>query len=92
MQRAFYLLDERSDIVQGKPWLEITEIAGRDRKGLSPGRYPPARQPTAQGFEGFYNIAITPASRVTLDLQIVEPALARLSTATVLGLRINLDF
>jgi porin len=47
---------------------------------------------SAQGFEGFYNIALTPASRVTLDLQVVEPALARLSTGTVLGLRVSLDF
>ena len=28
---------------------------------------------SAQGFECFYNIAITPACRVTLDLQVVEP-------------------
>src|SRR5262249_39489638 len=36
---------------------------------------------STQGFECFYNIALTPASRVTLDLQVVEPAVARLSTA-----------
>ena len=47
---------------------------------------------SAQGFELFYNIAITPACRVTLDLQVVEPVQAILQTATVLGLRASLDF
>jgi hypothetical protein len=39
----------------------------------------------AQGFERFYNIAITPACRLTLDLQVVEAVQARLQTATVVG-------
>jgi porin len=47
---------------------------------------------SAQGFECFYNIAITPACRVTLDLQVVEAVQARLQTATVVGLRAGLDF
>jgi hypothetical protein len=47
---------------------------------------------SAQGFEYFYNIAITPACRVTLDLQVVQPPLASLHTATVLGLRASLEF
>ena len=47
---------------------------------------------SAQGFECFYNIAITPACRVTLDLQVVEPVQATLQTATVIGLRAGLDF
>jgi hypothetical protein len=47
---------------------------------------------SAQGFECFYNIAITPACRVTLDLQVVESVQARLQTATVIGLRASLDF
>jgi porin len=46
----------------------------------------------SQGFEGFYNIAITPACRLTLDLQVVQSVLQRLSTATVLGLRSSLEF
>jgi hypothetical protein len=33
--RAFHLLNELRDIVEGKPRLEITEIAGRDLEGLS---------------------------------------------------------
>lgn len=49
-------------------------------------------QNSAQGFECFYNIAITPACRLTLDLQVVEPAQASLQTATVVGLRASLDF
>ena len=32
---------------------------------------------SAQGFECFYNIAITPACRVTLDLQVVEPSASK---------------
>ena len=47
---------------------------------------------SAQGFELFYNIAITPACRVTLDLQVVKAPLARLDTATVVGLRASLEF
>jgi len=47
---------------------------------------------SAQGFECFYNIAITPASHVTLDLQVVETAQSRVDTATVLGLRASLNF
>jgi porin len=47
---------------------------------------------SAQGFECFYNIAITPACRVTLDLQVVEALQASLRTATVVGLRAGVDF
>jgi porin len=47
---------------------------------------------SAQGFECFYNIALTPACRVTLDLQVVTPPLVSLHTATVLGLRASLEF
>jgi porin len=47
---------------------------------------------SAQGFECFYNIALTPACRVTLDLQVVKPVQVSLHTATVLGLRASLEF
>jgi porin len=47
---------------------------------------------SAQGFECFYNIALTPACRVTLDLQVVKPVQVSLHTATVLGLRTSLEF
>jgi hypothetical protein len=43
-------------------------------------------------WRGFYNIAITPACRLALDLQVVEPAQASLQTATVVALRASLDF
>jgi porin len=47
---------------------------------------------SAQGFECFYNIAITPAAHLTLDLQVVNSPQERLETATVLGLRASLEF
>jgi porin len=47
---------------------------------------------SSQGFECFYNIAITPACHLTLDLQVVDSPQKRLPTATVLGLRSSFDF
>jgi porin len=47
---------------------------------------------STQGFECFYNIAITPACHVTLDLQVVESIQSSVRTATVLGLRASLNF
>jgi porin len=47
---------------------------------------------SAQGFEAFYNIAITPACHVTLDLQVVEPTESTVKTATIPGLRASLNF
>jgi hypothetical protein len=44
------------------------------------------------GFECFYNIAITPAAHLTLDLQVVDSPQERPETATVLGLRASLEF
>jgi porin len=49
-------------------------------------------QDSTQGFECFYNIAITPATHLTLDLQVVNSPQKRLETATVLGLRASLEF
>ena len=45
-----------------------------------------------QGFEAFYNIAITPAAGLTLDIQVVEPITDRLDTAVVLGARFLVRF
>ncbi len=45
-----------------------------------------------QGFEAFYNLAITPAAQLTLDVQVVESAAAAVDTAVVLGMRLNLQF
>ncbi len=47
---------------------------------------------STQGFEFFYNFAVTPAARVTLDVQVVESASARVDTATIIGARGTLDF
>lgn len=46
----------------------------------------------AQGFEAYYNLAITPAARLTFDIQVVESARAAIDTATILGVRLNLAF
>jgi porin len=45
-----------------------------------------------QGFETFYNVAITPASHLTFDMQLADPALPRTDTAVILGGRLNLSF
>jgi porin len=47
---------------------------------------------SSQGFECFYNIAVSPALHVTLDLQVVESVLSTVRTATILGMRANLSF
>jgi porin len=47
---------------------------------------------SAQGFECFYNIALTPACHVTLDLQVVNSVASSVETATILGLRASLNF
>jgi porin len=47
---------------------------------------------SSQGFECFYNIAFTPAARLTLDLQVMDSVRATVDTAVVLGLRAGLDF
>jgi len=43
------------------------------------------------GGEAFYNIAVTPWLRVTLDGQVIDSALPRAGTAWVLGMRMHLD-
>jgi porin len=44
-----------------------------------------------QGFETFYNAAITPATHLTFDLQLADSALPT-DTAVILGARLNLTF
>lgn len=46
----------------------------------------------SQGFEAFYNIAITPAAGLTFDAQVVESASENIDTAVVLGARLLLRF
>ena len=48
MKRTLHMLDDLRDIVQEKPWFEITEIAGRYLEGLPPGGGVTAFQPPAQ--------------------------------------------
>jgi porin len=43
------------------------------------------------GGEVFYNIAVAPWLHVTLDGQVIDPALPRADTAWVLGMRMHLD-
>jgi porin len=47
---------------------------------------------SSQGFEFFYNLAVTPAARLTFDVQVVQSTSARVETATILGARGTLDF
>lgn len=47
---------------------------------------------SAQGFEAYYNLAITPAANVTFDVQAVESASESVDTAVVLGVRVQLSF
>jgi porin len=47
---------------------------------------------SSQGFEFFYNLAVTPAARLTFDVQVAQSASARVETATILGARGTLDF
>jgi porin len=45
-----------------------------------------------QGFELFYNVGVTPWCHITPDLQVIDPARARVDTSVVLGLRAKIDF
>lgn len=47
---------------------------------------------TSSRFEAYYDLAITPAAELTFDVQVADSLLASTSTATVLGLRLRLDF
>ena len=44
------------------------------------------------GFEAYYNIALTPATRLTLDCQVLDSPAPRVDTAVVLGMRFNATF
>ncbi len=46
----------------------------------------------AYGVEAFYNIAISPSVSLTLEAQVVNPALDDVDTATTLGVRLNVRF
>ena len=42
--------------------------------------------------EAFYNIELTPAAHLTLDVQVVDPALPNVDTAVILGTSMQIDF
>jgi porin len=43
-------------------------------------------------FEAFYNIQVTPAAHLTVNSQVIDPALKSLDTAFTLGARLQIDF
>lgn len=45
-----------------------------------------------QAFECFYNVAVTPATHLTFDLQLVDALQKSVDTALVLGARLNIKF
>jgi porin len=47
---------------------------------------------STQGFEAFYNVAITPAAMLAFDFQWLEASLANTDNAVVLGSRLQLKF
>ena len=46
----------------------------------------------AYGFETFYNFALGRGVELTLDAQIINPAIDGIDTATILGARLNVKF
>ena len=46
----------------------------------------------SQGFEAYYEIAITPWIHLTPDIQVVEPSQKRIGTDTILGVRLTMKF
>jgi porin len=45
-----------------------------------------------QAFECYYNMVLTPATHLTLNVQIVDPLQSEFDTAVVLGARLNIRF
>jgi porin len=46
----------------------------------------------SQGLEAYYNLSITPAADLSLDLQVVDSPFPQTDTAIILGLRLGLKF
>lgn len=46
----------------------------------------------SQGFEAYYDIAITPWMRLTPDVQVIDPSQQNVDTSVVLGLRLTMEF
>jgi porin len=46
----------------------------------------------SQGFEAYYNFAISPSSFLTSDIQVLDAPFTELDTAVVLGMRLKIVF
>ena len=46
----------------------------------------------AYGFEAYYNFALGRGVELTLDAQVIDPAIDGIDTATILGARLNVKF
>lgn len=46
----------------------------------------------SQGFEVYYNVALTPASQLSLDCQVLDSPIENVDTAVVLGMRLHTTF
>jgi len=46
----------------------------------------------AEGFEAFYDAALTPAAHLGFDVQVQRPVLDEIDTSVILGARLNLSF
>jgi hypothetical protein len=44
------------------------------------------------GFEAFYNLEVTPATHLTMNVQVIDSALESVDTATTVSFRLQLDF
>ncbi len=62
------------------------------QRPIDPGLVDDFFSSNTQGFEVFYEIAITPWMRLTPDLQVIDPAANRIDTTWVAGLRLELKF
>lgn len=46
----------------------------------------------AQGFEAYYNLSVTTATKLSLDVQVIDFPLPNADSAVILGLRLGLKF
>ncbi len=46
----------------------------------------------AHGFEAFYNFEVTPATHLTMNVQVIDAALKSIDTAATVSFRLQLDF
>jgi len=68
VKRALYLLDEFPNVVQGKAWFEVAEIAGNDLERLPLCRGAPAGQASSEHV--VYNLSKRSAGATPFGLQL----------------------